>query len=44
MRDSHHREADGNHTKAARILGVHPNYLHRLIRNMQLKETLGKEA
>jgi len=31
-------DAKGNYTEAARILGVHPNYLHRLIRNLDLKE------
>jgi transcriptional regulator with GAF, ATPase, and Fis domain len=30
----------GNYVEAAAILGVHPNYLHRLIRNLGLKETL----
>ncbi len=30
----------GNYTEAARVLGVHPNYLHRLIRNLGLKESL----
>jgi Nif-specific regulatory protein len=30
----------GNYVDAARILGVHPNYLHRLIRNLGLKESL----
>lgn len=30
----------GNYVEAAGILGVHPNYLHRLIRNLALKETL----
>ena len=33
-------EARGSYTEAARILGVHPNYLHRLIRNLDLKETV----
>jgi transcriptional regulator with GAF, ATPase, and Fis domain len=33
----------GSYAEAARILGVHPNYLHRLIRNLELKEAL-KEA
>ncbi len=33
----------GNYVEAARILGVHPNYLHRLIRNLNLKDVL-KEA
>ena len=30
----------GNYVEAAGILGVHPNYLHRLIRNLGLKGTL----
>ena len=30
----------GNYVDAAAILGVHPNYLHRLIRNLGLKEAL----
>ncbi len=30
-------QASGNYTEAAKLLGVHPNYLHRLIRNMNLK-------
>jgi DNA-binding NtrC family response regulator len=33
----------GNYVEAAGILGVHPNYLHRLIRNLDLKDNL-KEA
>lgn len=33
-------EAGGNYTEAARRLDLHPNYLHRLIRNLNLKETL----
>lgn len=33
-------QSKGNYTEAARILGVHVNYLHRLIRNLDLKETL----
>ncbi|MGA7909914.1 MAG: sigma 54-interacting transcriptional regulator [Candidatus Sulfotelmatobacter sp.] len=33
----------GSYADAARILGVHPNYLHRLIRNLEMKEVL-KEA
>jgi DNA-binding NtrC family response regulator len=33
-------EARGNYTEAARLLGVHPNYLHRLIRNLDLKESV----
>ncbi|MFZ0733435.1 MAG: sigma 54-interacting transcriptional regulator [Candidatus Sulfotelmatobacter sp.] len=30
----------GNYVEAAAILGVHPNYLHRLIRNLGVKEEL----
>ena len=30
----------GNYVEAARILGVHPNYLHRLIRNLNMKDVL----
>jgi Nif-specific regulatory protein len=30
----------GNYVDAAGILGVHPNYLHRLIRNLGLKDSL----
>jgi transcriptional regulator with GAF, ATPase, and Fis domain len=33
-------EAKGNYTEAARLLGVHPNYLHRLIKNLDLKSEL----
>ena len=35
-------QASGNYTEAARLLGLHPNYLHRLIRNLNLKTTLKK--
>jgi len=31
-------QAAGNYTEAARLLGLHPNYLHRLIRNLQLRK------
>mgnify|MGYP003286349336 CR=1 FL=1 len=34
------QQSKGNYTEAAKILGVHPNYLHRLIRNLNLKEHL----
>jgi Nif-specific regulatory protein len=36
-------EQTHSYADAARILGVHPNYLHRLIRNLEMKESL-KEA
>ena len=32
----------GNYADAARALGVHPNYLHRLIRNLGLKDELNE--
>jgi DNA-binding NtrC family response regulator len=32
----------GNYVEAAAILGVHPNYLHRLIRNLGLKDSLNE--
>jgi Nif-specific regulatory protein len=35
-------QTGGNYTEAAKLLGVHPNYLHRLIRNMNLKPELKK--
>ena len=31
-------QTKGNYTDAAKLLGVHPNYLHRLIRNLNLRE------
>src|SRR5579859_2692115 len=34
------QQTGGNYVEAAGILGVHPNYLHRLIRNLGLKEEL----
>jgi transcriptional regulator with GAF, ATPase, and Fis domain len=33
-------QAKGSFTEAAKLLGVHPNYLHRLIRNLNLREQL----
>ncbi len=35
-------QSSGNYTEAAKLLGVHPNYLHRLIRNMNLRPELKK--
>ena len=32
-------QADGNYTEAAKLLGVHPNYLHRLLTNLNLRES-----
>ncbi len=34
----------GNYTEAARLLGLHPNYLHRLIRNLNIKPLLQRQA
>ncbi len=34
----------GNYTEAAKLLGLHPNYLHRLIRNLNLREDLRKHS
>jgi Nif-specific regulatory protein len=36
------KKASGNYTEAAKRLGLHPNYLHRLIRNLDMKEDLKK--
>jgi transcriptional regulator with GAF, ATPase, and Fis domain len=33
-------EAKGSYTEAARILGVHANYLHRLVRNLELRTSI----
>ena len=33
-------EAGGSYTKAAALLGLHPNSLHRLIRNLKLKSEI----
>jgi Nif-specific regulatory protein len=35
-------DARGNYTEAARLLGLHSTNLHRLIRNLRLKETIAK--
>jgi transcriptional regulator with GAF, ATPase, and Fis domain len=32
------QETGGNYSAAARLLGLHPNYLHRLVRNLRLKD------
>jgi len=34
----------GNYNAAARLLGLHPNYLHRLIKNLQIKAALKQAA
>jgi DNA-binding NtrC family response regulator len=35
-------QSSGGVTEAARLLGVHPNYLHRLIRNLNLRPEIKK--
>jgi Nif-specific regulatory protein len=35
-------QAGGSFTETAKLLGVHPNYLHRLIRNLDLRLALKK--
>ena len=37
-------QAQGSYTEAARLLGLHPNYLHRLIRNLNMKQLLKSAA
>jgi Nif-specific regulatory protein len=34
------KKAGGSFTEAAKLLGLHPNYLHRLVRNLNLKDRL----
>jgi DNA-binding NtrC family response regulator len=34
-------QAGRNHTQAARLLGVHPNYLHRLLSTLDLRTRIG---
>jgi Nif-specific regulatory protein len=36
--------AGGSYTETAHLLGLHPNYLHRLIRNLDLKLVLKQKA
>jgi DNA-binding NtrC family response regulator len=37
-------QTGGNFTEAAKLLGVHPNYLHRLVRNLDLRMALKKAS
>jgi len=37
-------QANGNYTEAARLLDLHPNYLHRLIRNLNIKPLLARHS
>jgi transcriptional regulator with PAS, ATPase and Fis domain len=38
-----YQQSNGNYTRAASVLGIHPNHLHRLIRTLNLKAALVKE-
>jgi Nif-specific regulatory protein len=37
-------QSSGNITEAAKLLGVHANYLHRLMRNLELRTSLKKQT
>jgi transcriptional regulator of acetoin/glycerol metabolism len=38
------KRAAGNYTQAAKMLGLHPNNLHRLMRDLDLKQSAQKDA
>jgi DNA-binding PucR family transcriptional regulator len=35
-------QSKGNYTEAAKLLGIHPNNLHRVIRTLDLKTATAK--
>ena len=37
------KQSKGSYTEAAKLMAVHPNYLHRLIRNLNIKSELRKD-
>ena len=37
-------QTKGNYTEAAKLLGLHPNYLHRLIRNLDIRGDVSRES
>jgi len=37
-------QGGGNITEAAKLLGVHANYLHRLMRNLELRSKMKKQT
>jgi DNA-binding NtrC family response regulator len=39
-----YEEAHNDHAEAARILGVHPNYLYRLVKNLRLEGVMKKSV
>jgi DNA-binding NtrC family response regulator len=38
------RKAAGSYPDTARSLGIHPKYLHRLVRNLNLKSDLQRRS
>jgi len=38
------KQTEGNYTEAAKLLGVHPNNLHRLVRSLDLKTTVSPKS
>jgi transcriptional regulator with GAF, ATPase, and Fis domain len=38
------KQAGGNYTEAAKILGLQPTYLHRLVRNLNLRATIREQT
>jgi transcriptional regulator with GAF, ATPase, and Fis domain len=36
-------QSGGNHTAAARLLGINPTYLHRLLRNLQIRDAVSRQ-
>ena len=37
-------QTSGNHLRSRRLLGIHPKYLHRLLRNLNLKSDVKRLA
>ena len=37
-------QGEGSMTEAAKLLGVHANYLHRLMRNLELRAKMKKQT
>jgi Nif-specific regulatory protein len=37
-------QTEGSFTEAAKLLGIHPNYLHRLVRNLDLRTAIKNSA
>ena len=38
------QEANGKYPQAAKLLGIHPNYLHRLVRNLDVASDAPKDV